>query len=234
MKIYIPNLKRRPDKKIATWTGLVINGYEEGTDFTFVPSQDSSEYISIRDQQKAFKKAGWERKDELPDNFHMPQLGAIWSYLEILKGIVHTNEIGILMLDDHFLVPKEELFVSIEKFKCRQESILNLKEPTCSLADNDNLSDIYMTPFSEVVFYEGYQNNFDDGLLFEPEAAKQVIELLLNCAPEDFSLWKIIRNNLSSICLTTANTKGLCLSIGSKDAFDSDFRIGDNWQSLVV
>lgn len=232
MKIYIPNLKRRPDKKIATWAGLVINGYEEGTDFTFVPSQDSSEYLNIEEQQKAFKKAGWKRKDELPDDFHMPQLGAIWTYLEILKEIVYTNEMGILMLDDHFLVSKEELFVSIEKFKHRKESILNLKEQTCSLAND--LSDIYITPFNPIVFYNGYQNKFDDGIAFKPEAAKKVIEALLNCSSEFFSLWKVIRKYLNKFCLTTIHPKGLCRSIGPKDAFDSDFRQGDNWQSFVI
>ena len=221
-KIYIPNLERRPDKKIATWTGLIINGYEEGIDFKFIPSHDSEKYSSLKELKEAVLVAGYKLK-RLPNDFHGPQLGSIFTYLDILTEIRNSNNIGILMIDDHYLVPKQDLIQHIKKFKEKKELILNLKkvDPRTKEKQTD--------------FYFGYRNNEDDGLLFKPEGAEKVINILLECDPIDLLLWKAIPKYLNKICLTTAEPNGLCRSIGPKEFWKSDFRTGTSkqWELLV-
>lgn len=162
VKVFIGNLKRRPDKRWATFGAMTSRGFKEGFDFEFVESHDSNQYYLFEDQFEAFCKRWdpqWANNEPL-DLEHGPLLGSIYTYLEILEKIIDSESPGVLMLDDHYLVNKIPLLL------VRKEDnpiILNLTDKSKS----------------------------DDCLLFHPEAAKDISEsLLIHQAPQSLWLWK--------------------------------------------
>lgn len=223
MKIFVPNLKRRPDKKAAMETCFRKYGH---TDVTFIASHDAKDYASIMALLNAMRNAGWELQDlnklkitdilgekdqaRIPIRI-LPHIAFRWTYLDILRGIVETDTEALILIDDMCLpFPPADYDKHIVYLKSVDGDILGL-DP--------------IVQDKEAYLLQGYTCPTEEAVFYTPEGAAGVIPLLLE-TPEKV-IGDVIRHRYpENKVWTTARL--MARSIGKKSDWDSDIHINSD------
>ena len=220
MKIYVPNLKRRPDKRAAMETYLSTYNHA----FRFINSHDAENYANTECLLDAMRCAGWELQDLHKLNITdllgekdqaripirvMPHLAFRWTYLDILRGICLEQTPALILIDDMYLpYPPETYEALIDKLTTHEGHLLAL-DPITESSETDFLIPFYHAPTEEAIYWT-------------VEGAKTALELLLQ-SPEKV-IGDIIRHRYpQGKAFSTA--KLMAKGIGNKKDWNSDIHI---------
>lgn len=223
MKIIIPNLKRRPDKRAAM--EIYLSTYSHT--FRFIESHDAEDYSDIEHLLEAMQDGGWQleglnklniaelcgEKDRayIPIR-RMPHLAFRWTYLDILKDIVRDGVPTLILIDDMYLpYTPADYDVLIERFMSCEGHLLAL----------DPIKE------SSQVLVEGYHAPTEEAVYWKREGAAAAIPLFLT-SPEKV-MGDILRHRYPKDKMFTTG-RLMAKSIGDKRDWNSDIHINSESQ----
>ena len=230
MRILVPNLHRRPDKKSAMIKGFKAAGIDPDM-VQWVNSHDAENYANEMCLIDAMACGGWESENQwgldvfgdslyadkdvnrVPIRF-MPNLAFRWTYLDILASIAGHNEGTMVLVDDMRVQHSALIPLCIDRLNNCGGRILGL-DPVNEGEVCDKIVPGYHSPTEEAIY-------------FTPAGAEMLIPLIIE-SPHRI-IGDVIRDRYEELLVGKVFTtvSRVVTGIGTKKDWGSDIHVNSN------